>query len=89
MKNNYGILFNRKSGKVFKIMEGLMSSLMKMWALNGNVSASRDFVVFDEDGIILAYYEGKKNDMPKIRKEMEGKNINEFFEGALEMVINA
>ena len=89
MKNNYGILFNRKSGKVFKIMEGLMSSLMKMWALNGNVSASRDFVVFDEDGLILAYYEGRKDDMPKIRKELEGKNINEIFEGALEMVVNA
>ncbi len=84
MKNNYGILFNRKTGKQVKTLEGYVSSLMKMWALNGNVSPSRDFVVFDEDGIISFYCEGQKNDMPKIHKNMEGKHIDTLCKGLLE-----
>ena len=48
-----------------------------MYAL-GNVSASRDFIVFSEEGIVVGYYEGKKNDMPTICRDMEGKRVEEF-----------
>ena len=75
---HYGVLFNRKSGKVVKILvEQFGSVFLKMYAL-GNVSASRDFIVFSEEGIVVGYYEGKKNDMPTICRDMEGKRVEEF-----------
>ncbi len=86
MKNNYSVLFTRKSGEIKKIMEGLASSLLKMWGLQGNVPKSCDYVVFDEDGIILAYYKGKGREMPDICKNMEGIHIDELCEGLLEAV---
>lgn len=89
MKNNYGVLFNRNSGKIVKTMEGCMSSMMRMWALSGNVSSSRDFVVFDEDGEINFYCEGRKDDMPKVCKDMEGLHIDSLCVGLLEAVKEA
>ena len=86
MKNNYSVLFKRSSGKIEKTMEGLASSLLKLWGLQGNVSKSCDYVVFDEDGIILAYYEGKGKEMPNVCKDMEGLHIDELCEGLLEAV---
>lgn len=86
MKMNYGVLFNRNSGKILKSMQGLSSAMMHLWALNGNVSSTRDFVVFDEDGVIDFYCEGQKNDMPKIHKDMNGKNIEELCKGLLEAI---
>lgn len=84
-EKHYGVLFNRKSGKIVKTLEDLHgSAFLKIFAM-GNVSASRDFVVFNaNDGEIVGYYEGRKNDMPKICMDMEGKNINEIAEGLLE-----
>lgn len=86
MKNNYSVLFKRNSGRIEKTMEGLMSSLLKMWGLQGNVPKTCDYVVFDEDGIILAYYEGKGKEMPNICKDMEGLHIDELCKGLLEAV---
>ena len=86
MKMNYGVLFNRKTGKIFKVMSGYMSSMMRMWALNGNVSSTRDFVIFDEDGVINFYCEGRKDDMPEVQKDVNGRNIEEFCKGLLEAV---
>jgi hypothetical protein len=86
MKNNYSVLFARKNGEVKTIMEGLASSLLKLWGLQGNVPKSCDYIVFDEDGIILAYYKGQGKNMPDVKKEFEGKHVNEFFEGLLEAV---
>ena len=86
MKNNYSVLFARKDGQIKTIMEGLASSLLKLWGLQGNVPKSCDYIVFDEDGIILAYYKGQGKNMPDVKKEFEGKHVNEFFEGLLEAV---
>ena len=86
MKNNYSVLFTRKNGEIKTIMEGLASSLLKLWGLQGNVQKSCDYVVFDEDGIILAYYKGQGKNMPDIKKEFEGKHVDEFFVGLLEGV---
>ena len=71
-----GILFNRKSGKVVQMIEGY-TSILKMFAM-GNVSASRDYVIFNREGICEGYFEGKKNDLPNICHDMEGKRVEEF-----------
>ena len=86
MKMNYGVLFKRKSGEIVKVMNGYSSALMIGWALTGNIKASEDFVVFDEDGTINFYCEGKKDDMPNVCKDMEGKHIDTLCEGLLEAV---
>ena len=73
-----GVLFNRKSGKIVKVLEDLHgSAFLKMYAM-GNVSPSRDYIVFNMDGIVVGYYEGKKNDLPTICHDMEGKRVEEF-----------
>ena len=77
MKTSVGFLFNRKSGKVIKTITG-HESLLKLFALQGNVSASRDYVIFNNEGICEGYFEGKKNDMPTICHDMEGKKAEEF-----------
>jgi DNA-binding ferritin-like protein (Dps family) len=60
---------------------------MKLYAMQG-VSATRDFIIFDEDGIVVAYFEGKgANTMPTICKDVVGKNVNEFCEGLLDAVM--
>ena len=87
MDKYYGMLFNRKSGKVVKSIEGLSSALLKMYALQGNVSATRDYVVFNgRTGEIVFYCEGKKNNMPTICEDMEGMNIEELCAGMLDAV---
>lgn len=74
----YGILFTRKSGKVVKILEhDFGDGLLKMFAMN-NVSSSRDYIIFNSDGIVTAYFEGKKNDFPNICTDMIGKHVEEF-----------
>lgn len=88
-KKHYGVLFNRKSGKIIKtLVDEHGSAFLKMFAMN-NVSATRDYVVFNaESGEIVGYYEGKKNDIPTICGDMEGHNINEICEGLLEALNN-
>lgn len=89
MDKFYGVLFNRKSGKIVKTLEGVSSAMLKLFALQGNVSSTRDYVVFNgTTGKIAFYCEGKKNDSPTICRDMEGKNINELAEGLLD-VLNA
>lgn len=76
MNTSVGILFNRKSGKIVKTLTG-HTSLLKLFAMN-NVSATRDYVIFNSDGICEGYFEGKKNDMPTICNDMIGKKAEEF-----------
>lgn len=81
---HYGVLFNRKNGKIVKtLVDEYGYAFLQMYAM-GNVSASRDYVVFNTDGIIKGYYEGKKNDMPTICRDMVGKNIKTLCKGLLE-----
>ena len=76
MKTSVGFLFNRKSGKVVKTLTG-NTAFLKLFAM-GNVSATRDYVIFNEEGICEGYFEGKKGDMPKICNDMIGKQAEEF-----------
>lgn len=81
----YSVLFNRKSGKIVKVISGFSSALLRLYGIQGNVSATRDYVVFNnETGEIVFYCEGKKNDMPTICKDMEGKNIDDLCAGLRE-----
>ena len=85
MDKFYGVLFNRKSGKIVKTLEGVSSAMLKLFALQGNVSSTRDYVVFNgATGEIVFYCEGKKNDSPTICKDMEGKNIDDLCAGLRE-----
>ena len=86
MKKYYGVLFNRKTGKIVTTLEGVSSAMLKLFGMNNrNVSATRDFVVFDsETGEIIFYCEGKKNDFPTIYRDMEGKNIDDLCTGLRE-----
>ena len=76
METSVGILFNRKTGKAVKTLTG-HTSLLKLFAMN-NVSSTRDYVVFNADGICEGYFEGKKNDMPTICRDMVGKKAEDF-----------
>ena len=82
MSKYCGILFNRNSGKIIKAIEGFSSAMLKLYALQNNISATRDYVVFSIDtGEITFYCEGKKDDFPNICEDMEGKNIDDLCEG--------
>lgn len=72
----YGILFTRSTGKPVRTLEGNVP-MLKMYGMN-NVSASRDYVVVGEDNIIYAYFEGQKNSMPIIHKDMVGVDAMEI-----------
>lgn len=85
MNKFYGVLFNRKNGKIVKTLSCVSSAMLKMYGLQGNVSATRDYLVINgTTGEIIFYCEGRKNDMPKRCGGMEGKNINEICAGLLE-----
>jgi len=86
MKKFYGVLFNRNRGTIVKTLEGVSSAMLKLFGMNNrNVSATRDFVVFNADtGEIVFYCMGKKNDFPTICRDMEGKNIDELCAGLRE-----
>ena len=71
----FGITFNRKNGKPVQVLEGYVS-VLRMAGMN--ITPSRDYIVISEDGVVYAYYEGRKNSMPHICKDMEGKKAEEF-----------
>ena len=80
----YGVMFNRKSGKIVTTLEHAFSSAMlTMYGLQ-HTTKTRDFVVFDSNGKIAKYLEG--GDFPKVCKDMEGKNIDCLCKGLLEAV---
>lgn len=80
----YGVMFNRKSGKIVTTLEHAFSSAMlTMYGLQ-NTTKTRDFVVFDSNGKIAKYLEG--GDFPKVCKDMEGKHIDTLCKGLLEAV---
>ena len=86
----YGVLFNRKSGKIVKVISGFSSALLRLYGIQGNVSATRDYVVFNnETGEIVFYCEGKKNDSPTIYRDMEGRNIEEICADLLDAINEA
>jgi hypothetical protein len=85
VSKHYGVLFNRNSGAIVKVMDSMSSAMLRLWGIQGNVSKSRDFVVFDaESGLIDFYCEGKGREFPTVHDDMKGKHIDEIAEGLLE-----
>ena len=75
---HYAILFNRKSGRAIKIIEQPYGdALLKIVALN-NTKSSQDCIIFNDNGIVTAYFEGNENDMPTMCEDMLGKSVEEF-----------
>ena len=75
---HYAILFNRKSGRAIKVIEQPYGdALLKIVALN-NTKSSQDCIIFNDNGIVTAYFEGKKNDVPTMCQDVVGKSIEEF-----------
>ena len=75
---HYAILFNRKSGRAVKLIEQPYGdALLKIVALNITKS-TQDCIIFNENGIVTAYFEGKNNDMPTMCQDTVGKSVEEF-----------
>ena len=86
IKKYYGIMFNKKSGQIVTTLEhDFSSAMLTMYGLN-NTTKTRDFVVFDSNGIIVKYLEG--GDFPTPCKDMEGMHIDKLCKGLLEAVAN-
>ena len=90
IKRFYCARFNRKSGKVDKVLTGLGKGMLEMWALHNTKAKTKDTIIFDEDGLVVLYLEGT-GDFPQItrygEKTAEGIHyIDEFSEGLLEIV---
>lgn len=75
MKNNFCIVFNRRTGRPAITLEGISSALLTLYAMN-NTPSYCDTVIFTFDGIILEYFEGKEKDFPSMCKDMRGLSVD-------------
>ena len=63
------INFNRRRGNINKSLEGLSEAMLRMWALQ-NTKPSQDTIIFSkEDGRVVCYVEGRKDNFPKVTYE--------------------
>lgn len=90
LKRCYCVRFNRKSGKIDTTLTGLGKGMLQLWGLQNTVAKTKDTIIFDEDGLVIIYYEGT-GDFPKVTKYGEGTtegvhHIDEFCKGLLEAV---
>lgn len=83
MKTYYLIMFTRKTGKIVTTMSGLSSAMLQLVALQ-KTTPTRDCVIFDEDGEIVYYVEGKKDGFPQAQDDMLGMHIDKLCPGLLE-----
>ena len=76
----YGVLFNRKSGKIKLTLESIFNVILQGYPLSKGLKSTEDYVVFDStNGEIKFYCEGtKNNNLPTICKDMNGKNIDDL-----------
>jgi len=84
--NTIGVRFNRKKGNIDIAVENQSEAMIKGWALF-NTTGSKDTIVFHKyDGKVIAYYQGRKNDMPIITedKDTDLGYIDDYCEGLLE-----
>lgn len=76
MNKHIGLVFNRKTGNVVKMLENDWGKgMLEMWGLQ-NLTKTVDYVVVSmNSGKIVAYYEGKgRNEFPNICKDMVGRD---------------
>ena len=75
---HYAILFNRKSGRAIKVIEQPYGDALLKIVASYITKSSQDCIIFNDNGIVTAYFEGKKNDIPSICQDMVGKSVEEF-----------
>ena len=87
LKTHYLVRFTRRTGKIDTTMVALGNALMRLWALQ-NTTKTKDTIIFDEDGVVVYYFEGKADfpEMTDYVKLNEYHHIDEFCEGLLEAV---
>ena len=88
LKTNYLVRFTRKTGKIDTTIEGLGEGLLSLWALQ-NTTKTKDTIIFDEDGIVVAYYEGTATGFPKVTEGDGVEHIDKYCKGLLEAVKEA
>ena len=75
------VRFARKSGKIDTTLEaGYGPAMLKLWALE-HTTKTKDTIVFDSDGTVLAYYEGAVC-FPTVAKDFE-PSIEAYCPGLL------
>ena len=86
IKRNFLVRFNRKTGKIDTCMNALGEALLMFWALQNTTAKTKDTIIFDEDGWVNIYYEGRGAERcPEVtRYEYGTKHIDEFCQGLLE-----
>lgn len=84
MKNYFLVRFNKKSGKIDTTMSAMGCAMLKLWGLQ-HTTKTKDTIVFDEDGMIVCYYEGT-GDFPKVCDDLNGKHVDGLCNGLLEAV---
>ena len=79
----FAIRFYKKSGKIDKTLtHDISPAMLKMWGLTNTTAKSKDTIVFDSNGKVLAYYEGT-GDFPKVC-DVTGEHIDKYCPGLLE-----
>ena len=80
----YLVRFSKKTGKIDTTMECESGfAMLKLWGLT-KTTKSKDSIVFDNEGKVIAYYEGT-GDFPKI-SEPENETVDMYCEGLLEAI---
>ena len=85
LKTCYLVRFSRKSGKIDTTLNALGNALLQLWALQ-NTTKTKDTIIFDEDGLVLMYVEGREG-FPKVTKG-GNEHIDKYCKGLLEAVRN-
>lgn len=77
--------FSRKSGKIDTTLEGLVESMLRLWALQ-NTTKTKDTIIFEKDtGTIVFYCEGTASGFPEVTdiETWHIKNIEQLCPGLL------
>lgn len=86
LKKCYMVRFSKKTGKVDKTMSAWGSALLQLWVLQ-NTPKTKDALIFDEDGNVIAYCEGNESGFPSLSTSGCGV-IDDYCPGLLEVLKN-
>lgn len=81
-KRYFLVRFARKSGKIDTTLEtGVGPAMLKLWALR-HTTKTKDTIIFDSDGAMVAYYEGAEN-FPTVVEDFK-PHVKDYCPGLLE-----
>jgi hypothetical protein len=83
------VIFTRRTGKIVKCLDTLSGyAVLSAYAMQ-NVSPAQDALVFfKNDGKVIRYFEGRKNNIPNMYEDELGY-ADDYCPGLLESVNNA